>query len=772
MDLFNLPFFRSYEAELGWLISRVKNVETSEANAKASEEAANASATLAEASATHAEASAAAAATSAEASATSADSISRITDQVNVNTGRIDSLVANAGDTDNNAELLDIRTGWNGEIYPTAGSAVRSISPTIINKSTRDALQNGLFNTVTPPMHVGTWKESTHEFGPSTSRVVFDATQQYTGTERIYVFDDSIDIFIVAFNSSNEQTGYVGWILNEDYTPAGYYDLPKFDGAINSTTAYYLLIFRFRDNRTITDVSQISNNVMIVTDYKENVKETLVMVSNLISGKTFNIYKDTGRVEIYGNIFIYTPHNDKYYNLYCDTVKTFNLSHGQTLVIDLSAITPGVAYAEDNSAALKVVTYGNYSEQCLPIANMRNDTLAVTGPFAQFIVSNTDFNRNSYKLEEFKSKWYPFTMHNTGAGWSSRVNLLHISDTHIGTTDAYNNLVESIQAGNSMAGENVLGAVINTGDSTNGGDLSLTDFMLQYNRNTAAISMSTAPYMMLLGNHDANNALSTVTEVPSNLDLFPPFQNIYNQQGVTAGDAAAHKRYYYFDKTQGGHNVRVIMLDQLDHPDYNGANTNYQCQWNAVYSQDQIDWLVNTALNVPANYGVIIANHFPFAPYREQGYSETWPALNDGTFAQGWTMIPEIVHAWQNRTSLSKTFTDTIGSQDIVVNANFAAVPVTAEFICYLTGHTHSKNVYNVAQEGGVSFNQVMMCEDSSGQNGVALSRSYKHFGTISDNAFSCISIDMDERKIYRTSFGVYEDCNNVETQQTQVFTY
>lgn len=50
-------------------------------------------------------------------------------DQVEVNTisGQIDNLVANAGDTDGNAELLDIRVGWDGVIYQTAGDAVRSI---------------------------------------------------------------------------------------------------------------------------------------------------------------------------------------------------------------------------------------------------------------------------------------------------------------------------------------------------------------------------------------------------------------------------------------------------------------------------------------------------------------------------------------------------------------------------------------------------------------------------------------------------------------------
>src|SRR5690606_19768157 len=38
--------------------------------------------------------------------------------------GRIDNLVANAGDTDGNAELLDIRVAMGGQVYPTAGESV------------------------------------------------------------------------------------------------------------------------------------------------------------------------------------------------------------------------------------------------------------------------------------------------------------------------------------------------------------------------------------------------------------------------------------------------------------------------------------------------------------------------------------------------------------------------------------------------------------------------------------------------------------------------
>lgn len=39
---------------------------------------------------------------------------------------RIDTLIAHAGDTDGNAELLDIRIGFDGNVYPTAGEAVRA----------------------------------------------------------------------------------------------------------------------------------------------------------------------------------------------------------------------------------------------------------------------------------------------------------------------------------------------------------------------------------------------------------------------------------------------------------------------------------------------------------------------------------------------------------------------------------------------------------------------------------------------------------------------
>lgn len=51
----------------------------------------------------------------------------QVIDQFLVEIARLNNLVINAGDTGNNAELIDIRVGHDGTIYDTAGKAVRAL---------------------------------------------------------------------------------------------------------------------------------------------------------------------------------------------------------------------------------------------------------------------------------------------------------------------------------------------------------------------------------------------------------------------------------------------------------------------------------------------------------------------------------------------------------------------------------------------------------------------------------------------------------------------
>lgn len=129
------PFTNFHDLNLDWLIGKWKKLEDNlddihdsmDAAAESATEAAG-SANEAADSATEAAGSATDAADSAEEAATTANQLANLTNQVTVNTGRIDALIANAGDTDNNAELLGIRIGENGNTYTTAGNGVRSIA--------------------------------------------------------------------------------------------------------------------------------------------------------------------------------------------------------------------------------------------------------------------------------------------------------------------------------------------------------------------------------------------------------------------------------------------------------------------------------------------------------------------------------------------------------------------------------------------------------------------------------------------------------------------
>ena len=126
MGLFeHFPYTNFHDLNLNWIIGKIKNVETAEANTAASAEAAAASAEASQLSANASAESAAASQLSAEASAESAESIADLSGQIRTNTARIDNIIADGQQTEGNTELIDIRVGYNGITYPTAGAAVR-----------------------------------------------------------------------------------------------------------------------------------------------------------------------------------------------------------------------------------------------------------------------------------------------------------------------------------------------------------------------------------------------------------------------------------------------------------------------------------------------------------------------------------------------------------------------------------------------------------------------------------------------------------------------
>lgn len=217
------PFTNFHDLNLDWIINKIRHVDDSVAAAKASEEAAADSADhasgamgLALVYQNKAKNYRDEAQGFANDASNSAASIEASSQQIASNTARIDNLVANAGDTDNNAELLDIRVGADGITYSTAGNAVRSL-----DESSIDTISGN------------TWAVSESGYGSKKYPHMFFKGETYTYTnnaaigQSLYLYDASgTSIQTITLNAQPNTP--VKFTVNVDGAAqiGGYYNAP------------------------------------------------------------------------------------------------------------------------------------------------------------------------------------------------------------------------------------------------------------------------------------------------------------------------------------------------------------------------------------------------------------------------------------------------------------------------------------------------------------------------------------------------------------------
>lgn len=496
-------------------------------------------------------------------------------------------------------------------------------------------------------------------------------------------------------------------------------------------------------------------------------------------GKMFCVFPESNLLHIYGNML----HFYKFFMIYIDgayyRINADNNSYQitipshRTLVIDTTKLVKNVDNVTVNklSEVTRLVVTGSYRSTDIPIAQFRDNAyLMFYGLFANYVASMNVNSSTVYQINRsnFLSDFYSVSETKIDRSWHKRLNLLHMTDSHINSEDSKKNIHEAIQI-SKEANVNI-SAIINTGDLTNGlsSDTVSKEKVLEwYRANRDIYSVSTIPALLQLGNHDANdsnrNPLGAITKAEQWDNLFQAVKTKWN--AIVWGDEVGKRHYQYFDIAHPLGAVRVIMLDMLDHdlPVDAEGKLIYQNQGETVYSQKQIDWLCYDALNVPKNTGIIICNHFAFM---KTGTIET-SLLIASRFAQGWELVPDIVNAWQNKATLSRQYADINNYQNINVDVDFSNRDNESEFICYLCGHTHFRTHLKV--EG---YNQLILMEDSSGERGTGFSRLVRIKNSPTSNAFSSLSIDRSEGNIYRVAYGAYKDYDEVSSERIEVISY
>ena len=352
--------------------------------------------------------------------------------------------------------------------------------------------------------------------------------------------------------------------------------------------------------------------------------------------------------------------------------------------------------------------------------------------------------------------------HENGVGkrWYYRFSLMHITDVH-----ANYDLIR--QAFRSNKGH--FDVICNTGDDANGCEVKDAPAIITTLDSISSIiktsNIHRTPYINLKGNHD-------VTGI-TNADYFDRMCTTMQDFHPTVWGNAEEKRAYGYMDVKSNEimgSFRLIFLDPFDYNDGEFGNT-YPFM-SAVFSQKQIDWFIDAMVDATdKGLNVITLMHYSFGD--SPIFSEE-NACPDATYYQDAFMIPDIIDAIQNKTSMKAEYKDKAGKHHIRIKRDFSKVK-DLKYVCHLFGHIHSKNAYQCQKsDGSKKYNMLMLGEMSLSSNGTAVNMVYKDQNTPVYSAFSTLCIDTIEKKIYRVSFGPYlrHDKSNSLSDRTKVFDY
>ena len=347
-----------------------------------------------------------------------------------------------------------------------------------------------------------------------------------------------------------------------------------------------------------------------------------------------------------------------------------------------------------------------------------------------------------------------------GRSWYKRFTLMHITDVHA----SYDILRQAFRLNRGD-----FDVICNTGDNANGcGEKDAPAIITTLDSISSVVKAANihkTPYIDVKGNHD-------VTGI-ANADYFSRMcTTMQGFKDLTWGNAEENRAYGYMDiksNNQMGA-FRLIFLDPFDYKD--GDYGEKYPFMSAVFSQKQIDWFIDALVDATQKgLHVITLMHYSFGD--SPIFSEE-NACPDATYYQDAFMIPDIIDAIQNKTKLEAEYKDKAGIHNIRIKRDFTSLG-DLKYVCHLFGHIHSKNSYQCKKsDGSKKYNMLMLGEMSLARGGTAVNMVHKVSYNPDYISFSALSIDTIEKRIYRTSYGLFlrYDGSNSQADRTTVFDY
>lgn len=172
----------------------------------------------------------------------------------------------------------------------------------------------------------------------------------------------------------------------------------------------------------------------------------------------------------------------------------------------------------------------------------------------------------------------------------------------------------------------------------------------------------------VLGNHDDNSRYRDFNNFISHSEM--------KSLMFSSIDANFGSDFYYY-KDFSQYKVRMIVLNSQDLTSYTNPMTDV-AQWTYVYSDAQLKWVANVALNVASDWKVFFVTHIPMIQEKVEGFDY---GINNADVMLG------IMKAFKDGTSYS---VNRQGKYPCNINVSYAKKGTIA---CVLFGHVHCDNL-------------------------------------------------------------------------------
>ena len=262
---------------------------------------------------------------------------------------------------------------------------------------------------------------------------------------------------------------------------------------------------------------------------------------------------------------------------------------------------------------------------------------------------------------------------------------------------------------------------------------------------TESLKNSEIVFLTVVGNHDAGNgssisACGTLNDVYSNAI----------QPNLQFGNVNSSQCYYYKDFDD--YKIRVIVLNQYEHPSDLKNDTTYLYSRSYVYySQNEINWLLETLNNTPSNYNVIVAYHSPansIANNEDFNFEniKNKEISTNNDFVDN-SIISDIINAWKNGISINEEYSITPSGtvSKISIDYDFSARG-QGEFICYLCGHRHYDGITKLKKHNDQI--QIILGCTSIRKYDIYAGDNVRINDTKSEDLFTMLSVDTENKKI------------------------